>query len=189
MLRALFLIVSLCAAPVAAADPALWSALASGGHVLLIRHAATEPGIGDPPGFRVGDCTTQRNLSAAGRAEARRLGETFRARGVPLGEVRSSPWCRCLDTARLAFGHATPWPPLSSLFNDQRNEAAQRRAVLDYLRDAPEDRNIVLVTHNFNIRSLVGISPLPGETVVARLAGGELVPVGRLPLTPANGGE
>ncbi len=182
MMRVLILIGFLCSASGVLADDALWARIAQGGYVLLIRHAATEAGTGDPPGFRIGDCATQRNLSAAGRDEARRLGETFRLHGVPVAEVRSSPWCRCLDTARLAFGRAMAWAPLSSLFHDPRNEAGQRAAVIAYLRGAPAGGNVVLVTHNFNIRSLVGISPLPGETVVARFADGKLELVGRLPV-------
>mgnify|MGYP003551823418 FL=1 len=182
MMRVLILIGFLCGASGVLADDALWARIAQGGYVLLIRHAATEAGTGDPSGFRIGDCATQRNLSAAGREEARRLGETFRAHGVPVAEVRSSPWCRCLDTARLAFGRAIAWAPLSSLFHDTRNEAGQRAAVIAYLRGAPAGGNVVLVTHNFNIRSLVGISPPPGETVVARFAGGKLELLGHLPV-------
>ncbi|HMS81661.1 MAG TPA: histidine phosphatase family protein, partial [Burkholderiaceae bacterium] len=78
-------------------------ALRDGGCVLLLRHALTEPGVGDPPGFRIEACGTQRNLSAQGRAQAARLGASLRDAGVAIGPVRSSRWCRCLDTARLAF--------------------------------------------------------------------------------------
>ena len=121
MMRVLILIGFLCGASGVLADDALWARIAQGGYVLLIRHAATEAGTGDPSGFRIGDCATQRNLSAAGREEARRLGETFRAHGVPVAEVRSSPWCRrrakpsspaspaaswnCSDACRLRPGH------------------------------------------------------------------------------------
>jgi broad specificity phosphatase PhoE len=77
-------------------------ALRSGG-ALLLRHALTEPGIGDPPGFRLDDCSTQRNLSAGGRAQARAAGETLRAREVKIDAVYSSAWCRCIDTAKEMF--------------------------------------------------------------------------------------
>src|SRR5262245_52600081 len=79
----------------------LWAALRGGGHVALLRHAATVGGVGDPPGFRLDDCATQRNLTDKGRAEARRLGERFRAEAVPVGKLLSSQWCRCRDTATL----------------------------------------------------------------------------------------
>lgn len=189
MMRTLMLICCLLAASSGSADEALWPKIAQGGFVLLIRHASTEPGIGDPPGFRIDDCTTQRNLSAAGREEARRLGQAFRAHGVPIADVRSSPWCRCLDTARLAFDRAVVWEPLSSLFNDSRHEARQRDEVVSYLRSAPAGGNVVLVTHNFNIRALVGVSPTPGETVVARFVDGKLQLVGRLPVAAIPAGD
>src|SRR5688572_28986342 len=87
----------------AGADDALWALLKKGGQVVLIRHAVTTPGVGDPPGFTIQDCKTQRNLTAAGRKEAERLGAAFRQRAIPVGRVLSSPWCRCLETAKLAF--------------------------------------------------------------------------------------
>src|SRR5687767_12433478 len=87
----------------AQSDEALWRLLKAGGQVVLVRHAVTTAGVGDPPGMVLADCTTQRNLSDEGRAHARQLGEAFRARGVAVSHVYSSPWCRCLETARLAF--------------------------------------------------------------------------------------
>src|SRR6478752_9352840 len=99
----LFLLPTLVAATQARADEALWRLLKAGGQVVLMRHAATTPGAGDPDGMVLHDCGTQRNLSDEGRAHARQVGEAFRARGVHVAQVLSSPWCRCLETARLAF--------------------------------------------------------------------------------------
>jgi len=79
-----------------------WAALVTGGHVALIRHGNAPPGYGgDPPGFKIDDCKTQRNLDELGREQARALGETFRKHGVRVDRILSSPWCRCLETARL----------------------------------------------------------------------------------------
>src|SRR5207247_8383737 len=79
-----------------------WAALVKGGHVALIRHGNAPPGYGgDPPGFKIDDCKTQRNLDEQGRGEARALGEAFRSQGVRVDRILSSPWCRCLETARL----------------------------------------------------------------------------------------
>src|SRR5687768_7388314 len=83
-----------------------WGRLREGGHVILVRHASTVPGTGDPASFRLGDCATQRNLSGEGREESRRLGARLRAERVPVGAVYTSPWCRCRETAVLAFGKA-----------------------------------------------------------------------------------
>jgi phosphohistidine phosphatase SixA len=151
-------------APVAA-DDALWSLLARGGQVVMVRHA-TAPGTGDPPSFRIEDCSTQRNLSDEGRDEARRLGAAFRARGVAVGRVLSSRWCRCLETARLAFGGAEPWPALDSLYRDPDQEAARTREVRALVTRPFAGGNLVLVTHSFNIRALTGLSPASGEAVV-----------------------
>jgi phosphohistidine phosphatase SixA len=144
---------------------ALVAVLRGGGHVLLIRHA-TAPGVGDPPGFRLEDCATQRNLSEAGREEARRLGAALKARGVPVGRVLSSRWCRCVDTATLAFGRVEPWPPLDSFFADRSRERAQTAEVRRLVGARPRDGNLVLVTHQVNISVLAGVSPASGEVVV-----------------------
>lgn len=96
----------------AADDPAA-AAIRAGGVVVAFRHALA-PGTFDPPEFRVDDCRTQRNLSAEGRAQATRMGQWFKARGLSPAALRSSPWCRCLDTARLAFGEPEAWPALGS---------------------------------------------------------------------------
>jgi hypothetical protein len=95
---------SLIAMPAAAADDSqeAWAALAKGGHVALIRHGNAPPGYGgDPPGFRIDDCSTQRNLDDKGRAQARALGEAFLNHGVRVDRIASSPVCRCMDTASL----------------------------------------------------------------------------------------
>src|SRR5262245_2110217 len=108
----------------ASAGEEMWARLARGGQVVLLRHAIPTPGVGDPPSMRLDDCTTQRNLTDDGRAHARRVGEAFRARRIPVEGVRSSPWCRCLETARLAFGQAEVWDALGNLFGRADRQAA-----------------------------------------------------------------
>ena len=104
LLACLGLLLPIAAACAETDEAALWAALREGGHVALMRHAIA-PGVGDPAGFRLDDCTTQRKLSAQGRAQARAIGERFRANGIATAAVFSSQWCRCLDTAReLALG-------------------------------------------------------------------------------------
>ena len=90
-----------------------WQTLRAGGVVAVLRHARA-PGAGDPPAFKLGDCATQRNLSGEGREQARRIGAQFVAYGIVVGRVLSSEWCRCLETARIAFAHPIEhFPPLN----------------------------------------------------------------------------
>lgn len=145
-----------------------WQQLKSGGHVLLIRHAATDPGIGDPPGFDLRNCATQRNLSAAGRADALQLGIALKQLGVPVAAVRSSRWCRCLETAKLAFGGAEPWPALDNTFETPDRRPQQMNAIRKLLAEPVRSGNLVLVTHGVNILALTGISPAESEIVVVR---------------------
>lgn len=183
MKRFWMLLLAACLAPAAWADEALWAKLKAGGNVVLMRHASTEAGLGDPPGFRLGDCATQRNLSDAGREEARRLGRIFKFRAINLAPIRSSQWCRCLETARLAFGEEPePWPLLNSLHASPDSEIDLLAEVGALAAQVKPPYNAVLVTHNFNIRALTGISPKEAELIVARSVGGKLEVAGRLAL-------
>lgn len=141
--------------------------------VLLLRHAQTEPGVGDPPGFVLGQCNTQRNLSDAGREQARKLGAALRARGLAPQRVRSSRWCRCLDTARLAFGSVEPWPALDSFF-DHRGRAEAQTTELRRARAAlPSGGVEAWVTHQVNISALTGSGAAMGEVLLLR--GGDII--------------
>jgi broad specificity phosphatase PhoE len=170
--RALVLLFALLLAPAAHADDALWSLLTKGGQVVLIRHAATDPGVGDPPGFSLEDCRTQRNLSPAGRREAERLGNAFRARAVPVADVLSSPWCRCVETAKLAFGGARTERALDNLFGRAENREHQTVAFRRLVAAAPREGNLVLVTHGSTTMAFTGLSPGTGELVIVTPEGG-----------------
>lgn len=183
MKRFWILLLAACLAPAASADDALWARLKSGGNVVLMRHASTEGGLGDPPGFRLDDCATQRALSDAGRDEARRLGRLLKFRAVSFAPVRSSQWCRCLETARLTFGEEPErWPLLNSLNAQPDKELDLVDAVNALAAKVKPPYNAALVTHNFNVRALTGISPKEAEIVVVRGTGGKLEIVGRMPL-------
>jgi broad specificity phosphatase PhoE len=136
--------------------------------VLLLRHAQTEPGIGDPPGFVPGQCSTQRNLSDAGREQSRKLGAALRARGLVPQRVRSSRWCRCLDTARLAFGSVEPWPALDSFFGDRGRVDVQTAELRRALAALPTGRVEAWVTHQVNISALTGGGAAMGEVLLLR---------------------
>jgi broad specificity phosphatase PhoE len=164
----------------AAASEALWALLKGGGQVVLVRHALTTPGVGDPPGMRLDDCSTQRNLSDEGRRHAERIGAAFRARGVPVREVQSSPWCRCMETAKLAFGGASVHASLGNLFGRPEQREPQIASLKkDLLLAKPG--NLVLVSHGSTIQALTGISPgTGGMVVVTPQGGGRFALAGRL---------
>ena len=119
-------------AEVAMADDAAnaWKALQAGGHVALMRHADAPGGFGDPPGFRVDDCATQRNLSDKGRADAAKIGARLHREGIAFEKILSSPWCRCIDTAALLnLGTAETEATFGNVvvLRDQRDDAHRRR--------------------------------------------------------------
>jgi len=177
------------ASPARAAD--IWDELAdSDGLVILYRHALA-PGGGDPANFDVDDCATQRNLSAAGRRQAVRMGRQLRTRDIPVAGVISSPWCRSRDTARLMrVGKVREMSRLGSVFQSPDRTAQRReRATLKLLRrHADRDGVLVLVGHQANIIDLTGIAPTSGEGVVVRYdpdSGGVEV-LGRVPAPPTS---
>lgn len=145
----------------------LWEALRGGGHVVLMRHA-NAPGTGDPETFRIGDCSTQRNLDAAGRAQARATGTALRDNGVGRVAVRSSQWCRCLETARLLdLGPVTPDPILNSFFSNRDQGPPQTDALRAFVASVePGSLTQILVTHQVNISGLTDVYPRSGELIV-----------------------
>ncbi len=150
----------------------VWAALAKGGHVALIRHGNAPPGYGgDPPGFKLDDCATQRNLDERGREQAKALGEAFRKHGVRVDRVLSSPVCRCLDTARLMA--AGPVESSWALVPDSAPSTPVRLLELKELVSAWRGPGtLVLVTHAYTVGPLVGILPSQAEIVVLKPGSG-----------------
>ncbi len=178
------LAISLIAAPGAAAGSEdAWAALVKGSHVALVRHGNAPPGYGgDPPGFKIDDCATQRNMDERGRAQARALGEAFRQHGVRVDKILSSPWCRCLETARLmAVG-----PVENTLAVAASDRSPERLVVLKQIVSSWRGPGtLVLVTHALTVQALVGIMPGQAETVVLRPRPGDEPGVdvaGRIPV-------
>jgi phosphohistidine phosphatase SixA len=152
------------------------------GGVLLLRHALA-PGFGDPPEFRVDDCATQRNLNDEGRRQAAAIGDWLRARGIAEARVYSSQWCRCLETARLLdLGEVTPLPALNSFFQQRSEREARLAALREFLAgQSPQDRPLILVTHQVTVSALSGLFADSGKGVVATLGpNGELSNFSRL---------
>ncbi|MCP1675540.1 broad specificity phosphatase PhoE [Natronocella acetinitrilica] len=182
MLKRLLLLFLLSLPMAATATDAVWEALQEGGHAVLMRHALA-PGTGDPAGFVLEDCTTQRNLSAGGRRQAERMGELFRAQGLGDLTVYTSRWCRSRDTAEaLDLGPVTELEALDSFFafRDRRDTALRgmREAIIE-LQGGP---SVVMVTHQVNITGTVSNWVNSGEAVVVRADdNGGIIEVGRIP--------
>ncbi len=140
------------------------------GGVLLMRHAATQAGLGDPPGFVIGQCPTQRNLSEVGRHASRALGAWLQTQNFAPDVVRTSQWCRCQETAALAFGGYENWPALNSTFDSALSgpggAAAQQQALRARLQALPDGRTEVWVTHQVIMTGLTGAFPGMGEGFV-----------------------
>jgi phosphohistidine phosphatase SixA len=196
MRAALLWHVALCALAIAlgtqpsraADDPReAWAALAKGGHVALIRHG-NAPGTGDPAGVKIDDCKTQRNLDEAGREQSRALGKAFRDRGVRVARILSSPWCRCLETARLmAVGDVEP--SMALLPDREPANPVRRLELKEIISSWRGPGTLVLATHGFTVQALFGFIPSSAEVLVVKprpgsSAGGDLA--GRIPPPPAQ---
>jgi broad specificity phosphatase PhoE len=152
---------------VAHGQQTVWEALREPGAVIVLRHSFA-PGSFDPPDARLDDCTTQRNLNARGRAQATQIGEAFRQHGVTVGTVLSSPRCRCLDTARLAFGRVQAWDVLGGALGDDERRRAHLAEINNAIAAHEAGPPLVLVTHGSVVTALTGLDVRMGEFVVLR---------------------
>ncbi|MFZ1431468.1 MAG: histidine phosphatase family protein [Geminicoccaceae bacterium] len=165
----------------AAGEEALWARLRAGGVALLMRHAQTEPGTGDPPGFRLDDCGTQRNLDARGRAQARAWGAALRQHRVAIAGVYTSAWCRCRETASLMeVGEVVHLPALDSFFEARDRREAQTQALETFIAGWQAPGTLLLVTHQVNVTALTGLGVRSGEAVILAASGEDIEVLGRL---------
>jgi phosphohistidine phosphatase SixA len=126
-----------------------WKPAQEGNKVILIRHSLA-PGGGDPTGFKIDDCKTQRNLNRAGINQSKKIGKLFKKNKVPIDQVLSSQWCRCKDTAKYAFKSYKEFTALNSTFQSQynKNEPKQLKELYSFVKKWDgKGKNLVLVTH------------------------------------------
>ncbi|NNE51885.1 MAG: histidine phosphatase family protein [Sulfitobacter sp.] len=162
-----------------------YGALKEADAVGLMRHALA-PGTGDPSGFDLRDCATQRTLDDRGRDQARRTGEAMRAAGLTFDAVWTSQWCRARNTATLLdVGPVIEVPALNSHFAGQGDRAGQTREMRKRLAALPVGKRVLLVSHQVNIRALAGSSTASGEVIAARRdADGQLEIIDRYLIAP-----
>ncbi len=166
LLYLFFALISPSAAADRGAEQKLLAGFKSGNQVALMRHALA-PGTGDPDNFRLGDCSTQRNLSPAGRNQAVKIGLRFQREGIVDADVYTSQWCRCMETAELlGLGNPVPLPPLNSFFRNYDNEEQQTEELRKWLATQKLEKPLILVTHQVNITAFSGIFPGSGEIVL-----------------------
>lgn len=157
----------------------LSEALKKSDHVLLMRHALA-PGVGDPAGYTLQDCKTQRNLDATGRAQAQKIGQWLKAQGVREALVFSSAWCRCKETAeRLDFGVPVHEPSLNSFFDDMRQGPQSKLSLQKFIAAQLKTKGskaLILVTHHVNIAEFMGENVGSGDMVLVKVnATGQLL--------------
>ena len=142
--------------------------LEDGGKLIFIRHAYA-PGNGDPAGFNLNDCSTQRNLSDDGRKQAQRIGEFFYKNKIEIDKVLSSEWCRCKETAKIAFKNYSTNSFLNSFYSSKfsKNKDKQVKAFNYYIKNLEIEKNLIFVTHYVFISEVLNYGPSSGEIVVS----------------------
>ena len=165
-------IIFICINPTVKADSKknLIAELQKGGKLIFIRHAYA-PGGGDPDNFDINDCSTQRNLNGLGRKQAMNIGNYFKDNQIPIDKVISSEWCRCKETANIAFGKYQIKQFLNSFFSEKfsHNRTKQIKDLKRYIKNWKSDKNLVLVTHYVVISEALNYAPSSGEIVISNI--------------------
>jgi phosphohistidine phosphatase SixA len=166
----LFGLISFAVASVDSDHAEMIERMKAGGHILMIRHARA-PGTGDPANFRIGDCSTQRNLDEGGQEQARAIGNWLRTKGITSARVYSSQWCRCLETAELLdMGPVAELPALNSFYELTQNREPNLNALRKFIAEQPSDGAlIILVTHFVTISAIADEGVASGEGVLLKL--------------------
>ena len=164
----LFIVTFILFSGIAEASKADWQPAKDGGKIILIRHSIA-PGGGDPSGFRIDDCKTQRNLSKEGINQSKKIGQLFKKNKIKIHKVLSSEWCRCKDTAKYAFGKYQEFSALNSTFQSpyDKNSKSQLKELKNYIENwEGGGGNLILITHYVIITGLTNVAPSSGEIVI-----------------------
>ena len=164
----LIIFISLSSSVKADFNKRLFNQLDEGGKLIFIRHAYA-PGSGDPSNFNLNDCSTQRNLSEEGRKQAEYIGDFFRNKKIKIDKILSSEWCRCKETAKIAFKNFSTNSFLNSFYSSKfaKNKDKQINSLNDYIIKFKSDKNLILVTHYVLISEVLNYSSSSGEIVVS----------------------
>ena len=145
-----------------------WKPAQDGNKIILIRHALA-PGVGDPKGFNINDCKTQRNLDKVGIKQSKNIGKLFKKNKIPIDQVLSSQWCRCKDTAKNAFKEYKEFSALNSTFRSpyDKNAKKQIKELKNFIKNwRGNGGNLILVTHYVIITAVTDVVPRSGEIII-----------------------
>ena len=164
----IIILISLISSIKAEIDKDILASLKEGNKLIFIRHAYA-PGGGDPDNFDINDCNTQRNLSESGRQQAKNISNFFIENQINFKKVYSSEWCRCKETAKIAFGDFETKNFLNSFFSQKfaKNRKKQMNDLNNFVDNYKDDGNLVFVTHYVVISEALNYAPSSGEIVVA----------------------
>ncbi len=150
------------------ASDLILDSLKEGKKIIFIRHALA-PGNGDPENFNINDCTTQRNLSQNGIIQSKNIGYFFKKNKIKIDKILSSEWCRCKDTAKIAFKNFETFDALNSFYDEKfsSNEDIQIKNLKKYIKSWESDKNLILVTHFVVISSILNVGTSSGEMIIS----------------------
>ena len=163
-----FLIILLLSFPMnCLSNERLVPALQDGEKIVFIRHAIA-PGNGDPNNFDIKDCSTQRNLNNIGREQSKKIGSFFKKNNINIELVLSSEWCRCKETAKLAFNEYKTFNALNSFYDEKFaiNKSKQIKDLKNFIVNWNSDSNLIIVTHYVVISTLLNRSTSSGEMII-----------------------
>ena len=149
------------------ASDIILESLKEGKKIIFLRHALA-PGNGDPENFNINDCTTQRNLSESGIIQSKNIGLFFEKNKIKIDKILSSEWCRCKDTAKIAFKNFETFDALNSFYDEKfaSNKDIQIKKLKKYIKSWESNKNLILVTHFVVISSILNIGTSSGEMII-----------------------
>ena len=138
-----------------------------GKKIVFLRHALA-PGNGDPDNFDINDCKTQRNLSSKGRLQSEKIGNFFKINNIKIDKVLSSEWCRCKETAEIAFENFQTFNALNSFYEARfsKNKSKQIEDLKNFINNWDSDSNLIIVTHFVVISELLNKGTSSGEMII-----------------------
>ncbi len=166
-MRKLLILIFIFAPNISFSNDKFANILKEGKKIVFVRHALA-PGNGDPNNFNINDCSTQRNLNEEGRAQSEKIGNFFKNKNIKIHKVLSSEWCRCKETAKIAFGNYQTFNALNSFYDARfaKNKSKQIKDLKDYIDNWENDSNLIIVTHYVVISALINRVPSSGEMII-----------------------